>query len=38
MYRAATIRTTYPFCWGCGTSLIYYVRISWFIKTTAVTN
>ena len=36
MYRAETIRHTYPFCWRCGTPLIYYALTSWFIKTTAV--
>ena len=36
MYRAETIRHTYPFCWRCDTPLIYYALTSWFIKTTAV--
>ena len=36
MYRAETIRHTYPFCWRCGTPLLYYAVTSWFIKTTAV--
>jgi isoleucyl-tRNA synthetase len=36
MYRAETIRHTYPFCWRCGNPLIYYAVTSWFIKTTAV--
>src|SRR5712692_9922246 len=36
MYRAETIRHTYPFCWRCGTPLLYYALTSWFIKTTAV--
>jgi isoleucyl-tRNA synthetase len=35
MYRAETIRHTYPFCWRCGTPLLYYALTSWFIKTTA---
>lgn len=26
----------YPFCWRCGTALIYYAKNSWFIKTSAV--
>lgn len=25
----------YPFCWRCGTPLLYYPKESWFIKTTA---
>ena len=36
MYRAETIRHTYPYCWRCGNPLIYYAVTSWFIKTTAV--
>jgi isoleucyl-tRNA synthetase len=36
MYRAETIRHTYPFCWRCGSPLLYYAVTSWFIKTTAV--
>src|SRR5207244_8396894 len=36
MYRAETIRHTYPFCWRCGTPLLYYAVTSSFIKTTAV--
>ena len=36
MYRAETIRHTYPFCWRCGCPLLYYAVTSWFIKTTAV--
>jgi isoleucyl-tRNA synthetase len=36
MYRAETIRHTYPFCWRCGSPLLYYALTSWFIKTTAV--
>jgi isoleucyl-tRNA synthetase len=36
MYRAEKIRHTYPFCWRCGTPLLYYALTSWFIKTTAV--
>jgi len=36
LYRSETIRHTYPFCWRCGTPLLYYVKESWYIKTTAV--
>jgi len=36
MYRAETVRHTYPFCWRCGTPLLYYALTSWFIQTTAV--
>jgi isoleucyl-tRNA synthetase len=36
LYRSETIRHTYPFCWRCETPLLYYVKRSWYIKTTAV--
>ncbi|HUI38891.1 MAG TPA: isoleucine--tRNA ligase, partial [Thermoplasmata archaeon] len=31
--RAATLRHTYPFCWRCGTALIYRAVDSWFVRT-----
>jgi isoleucyl-tRNA synthetase len=36
LYRSEMIRHTYPFCWRCGIPLLYYVKESWYIKTTAV--
>ena len=36
LYRSATIRHTYPFCWRCETPLLYYALTSWFIRTTEV--
>jgi len=36
LYRSETVRHTYPFCWRCSTPLLYYVKESWYIKTTAV--
>src|SRR6185312_7445418 len=30
-----TILHTYPFCWRCGTPLIYYALDAWYIRTTA---
>jgi isoleucyl-tRNA synthetase len=36
LYRSETIRHTYPFCWRCNTPLLYYVKESWYIQTTAV--
>ncbi len=36
LYRAETIRHTYPFCWRCESPLLYYALTSWFIRTTAV--
>ncbi len=35
LYRAETIRHTYPFCWRCGTPLLYYALDAWYIRTTA---
>ena len=31
-----TIHHTYPFCWRCGTPLLYYAKPSWYIATTKV--
>ena len=36
LLRAGTISHTYPFCWRCGTPLIYYARTSWYVGTTQV--
>ncbi len=35
MFRAETYTHTYPFCWRCGTPLLYYARPTWYIRTTA---
>lgn len=35
LYRQERMKHTYPFCWRCGSPLIYFARKSWFIKTTA---
>ncbi len=34
LYRAETIHHTYPFCWRCQTTLIYYALDSWYVRTT----
>jgi isoleucyl-tRNA synthetase len=34
LYAAKEIRHTYPFCWRCDTTLIYYALDSWYIRTT----
>jgi isoleucyl-tRNA synthetase len=34
LYNAETILHTYPFCWRCGTPLIYYALDAWYIRTT----
>jgi isoleucyl-tRNA synthetase len=36
LLRAETIDHNYPFCWRCGTPLLYYARASWYLRTTAV--
>ena len=36
LFRSEKIRHTYPFCWRCETPLLYYVKQTWYIKTTAL--
>ncbi|MCC6898241.1 MAG: isoleucine--tRNA ligase [Polyangiaceae bacterium] len=36
LWSSGTIHHTYPFCWRCGTPLLYYAKPSWYIRTTAV--
>jgi isoleucyl-tRNA synthetase len=36
LYKQGIIKHTYPFCWRCGTPLLYYAKTSWYIRTTAV--
>ena len=36
LFRAGTIEHAYPFCWRCGTPLLYYARSAWYARTTAV--
>jgi isoleucyl-tRNA synthetase len=33
--KAEIIHHTYPFCWRCGTPLLYFAKQSWYIRTTA---
>ncbi len=35
MMRAGRTKHTYPFCWRCGTPLLFYAKTSWYIRTTA---
>jgi len=35
LWKASRVLHDYPFCWRCGTPLIYYARTSWFVRTTA---
>lgn len=36
LFKAQTLKHTYPFCWRCGTPLLYYAMTSWYLKTTTV--
>jgi isoleucyl-tRNA synthetase len=36
--RAETIRHTYPYCWRCGTALLYRALDSWFVRTSRITE
>ncbi|MCJ7508152.1 MAG: isoleucine--tRNA ligase [candidate division Zixibacteria bacterium] len=35
LYKEEKYVHNYPFCWRCGSPLIYYARKSWYIQTTA---
>jgi isoleucyl-tRNA synthetase len=34
LFKSGTYLHTYPFCWRCGTPLLYYARSTWYIETT----
>jgi isoleucyl-tRNA synthetase len=36
LFAAAPHVHSYPHCWRCGTTLLYYALPSWYVKTTAV--
>ena len=36
LFRSERIVHTYPFCWRCDSPLLYYVKRTWYIRTTAV--
>ena len=36
LFKEELYEHDYPFCWRCDTPLLYYAKISWFIKMTAV--
>ncbi len=36
LLKREVIKHTYPFCWRCGTPLLYYAKPTWYIRTTAV--
>ncbi|MFA5835953.1 MAG: isoleucine--tRNA ligase [Bellilinea sp.] len=33
LFRSEDYTHTYPFCWRCGTPLLYYARPTWYIRT-----
>jgi len=33
LFRVQNYQHTYPFCWRCGTPLLYYARPTWYIRT-----
>ncbi|MBV9278530.1 MAG: isoleucine--tRNA ligase [Chloroflexi bacterium] len=35
LFRGGRVSHSYPFCWRCGTPLLYYAKPSWYIRTTA---
>ena len=35
LFKSARVKHSYPFCWRCGTALLYYAKPSWYIRTTA---
>ena len=35
LFRSGRVRHTYPFCWRCGTPLLFFAKPSWYIRTTA---
>jgi len=36
MFRVTPYEHSYPHCWRCHTTLLYYAQPSWYIRTTAV--
>ena len=36
LLESGRVTHAYPFCWRCGTPLLYYAKSSWYIRTTAV--
>jgi isoleucyl-tRNA synthetase len=34
IYKSEKYEHSYPFCWRCGTALLYYARRTWFIRST----
>ena len=38
LFRAETVRHTYPFCWRCDHALLYRAIDSWFVRTSRITE
>ena len=36
LWKSGRVSHTYPFCWRCGTPLLFFAKTSWYIKTTQV--
>lgn len=36
LWKSGRIKHTYPFCWRCGTPLLFFAKESWYIRTTRV--
>ena len=36
LFKVENFEHDYPFCWRCGTPLLYYAKNSWFIKMSAI--
>ncbi|HEX5690234.1 MAG TPA: isoleucine--tRNA ligase, partial [Roseiflexaceae bacterium] len=34
LFKSGRVKHSYPFCWRCGTALLYYAKRSWYIRTT----
>ncbi|MCB9498828.1 MAG: isoleucine--tRNA ligase [Bacillales bacterium] len=34
LFKVMSVEHSYPFCWRCGTPLVYYARDSWYIEMT----
>jgi isoleucyl-tRNA synthetase len=38
LFKSMQFEHSYPHCWRCHTTLMYYAQPSWYIKTTAIKN
>jgi isoleucyl-tRNA synthetase len=35
LFKEELYEHAYPFCWRCGSALLYYAKASWYVRTTA---